>query len=146
MLQMHVSVFNVGVIWLCKNMESENSHLCQHPPAQCMHSHLHTRTQIHACSPCSLCHCHKAFCNDIDITTLCTGSAQEKGCWHNYFIFWERRKGEIITNSLLQGYLLMPNRCALLKNQCQSNTNVIFLIWLCCFWDIAGCFIVTQMK
>lgn len=49
MLQMHVSVFNVGVIWLCKNMESENSHLCQHPPAQCMHSHFtHAHKYMHA--------------------------------------------------------------------------------------------------
>lgn len=34
---------------MCKNMERENSHLCQYTPAQCMHSrtHKHTQTRTH---------------------------------------------------------------------------------------------------
>lgn len=58
---------------MCKNMESENSHLCQHTPAQCMHSHLCTQTR----SLSTLFRCHEVLCEDSGIT-LCTSSAIEK--------------------------------------------------------------------
>ncbi len=88
---------------MCKNMERENSHLCQHTPAQCMHSHTHTHTQTytHTFTP-SLFHCHEALCEDSDITTLCTTSAQEK-LVGEMSLSSQRRENENITNSLLQG-------------------------------------------
>lgn len=49
---------------MCKNMERENSHLCQHTCP--VHAHKHT----HTCSRRE----------DIDITTLCTTSAQPLVC------------------------------------------------------------------
>lgn len=79
MLRMYVSVFNVGVIWLCvkiwgeKTVTSVDTHL----PSACTHTniHKHTDVQTHAHPPFPR---HKAVCEDIDITTLSTTSAQEK--------------------------------------------------------------------
>lgn len=66
---------------MCKNMERENSHLCQHTPAQSMNSHAQKYTQnthMHTCMLTPLFHCHDTLCDYFDITTLYTTTAWEK--------------------------------------------------------------------
>lgn len=58
-------------------------------------TYTHVNTDTHM-NPPTLSHCHEALCEDIDITTLCTTSAQEKAGWLNFFIFPGEEKMKIL--------------------------------------------------